>query len=229
MNMGMFDTVIVEGLKLKAPKEVTSFLKANNAELPTEFQTKDLDNVLGTYKINAKGDIFREERKPTGKKIPYELPFSNWTDSRSWLERVYWKFKYKEYTNKEDIKLIDETKPVFVKVKFTNIFTMLAVEEVGGRSLVLDYEVKVIDGKVKSTKLWEWSIESEEDAQKRKQDDAEFKQNMEISFAARRTFKSKWYYPFLKETVNPATFFAKILIQKVCNKIITWSYRWHGV
>ena len=227
--MGMFDTIIVEGLKLKAPKEVTSFLKANNAELPTEFQTKDLDNVLGTYKLNAKGDVFAEERRPTGKKIPYELPFLNWKDNRSWLERVYWKFKYKEYTNKEDIKLIDETKPVFVKIKFTNTFTMLAVEEIGCRSLALDYEVKVIDGKVKSTKLLKWSLEPEKDAQKRKQDDAEFKKNMEISFAARRTFQSKWYYPILKETVNPAIFFTRLLIQKACNNIITWSYRWYGV
>lgn len=226
--MGMFDTVIVEGLKLKAPKEITSFLKANNAEFPTEFQTKDLDNILGTYKLNAKGDVFIEERKPTGKKIPYELPFLNWKDSRSWLERVYWKFKHKEY-KKEDIKLIDETKPIFVKIKFTNTFTMLAVEEIDGRSLTLDYEVKVIDGKVKSTKLLEWSLESEKDAQKRKQDDAKFKKNMEISFAARRAFQSKWYYPILKETVNPAIFFTRILVQKACNKIITWSYRWHGV
>jgi hypothetical protein len=226
--MGMFDTVIVEGLKLKAPKEVTGFLKANNAEFPTEFQTKDLENFLGTYKINAKGEVYREERKPTGKKIPYELPFKNWRDNRSWLERVYWKFKYKAY-KEEDTKLIDETKPVFLKVKFTNTFTMLAVEEVGGRSLVLDYVVKVVDGKVKSVKLGEWSIESEEKANQRHKDDAEFKKNMEISFAARRSFQSKWYYPVLREIVNPVIFLIRILVQKICNKIITWSYSWHGV
>jgi hypothetical protein len=52
--MGMFDTVIVEGLKLKAPKEVFSYLKTNNSEFPVEFQTKDLENFLGNYKINAK-------------------------------------------------------------------------------------------------------------------------------------------------------------------------------
>jgi len=226
--MGMFDTVIVEGLKLKAPKEVTGFLKANNAEFPTEFQTKDLENFLGTYKINAKGEVYREERKPTGKKIPYELPFKDWRDNRPWLERVYWKFKYKAY-KEEDTKLIDETKPVFLKVKFTNTFTMLAVEEVGGRSLVLDYVVKVVDGKVKSVKLGEWSIESEEKANQRHKDDAEFKKNMEISFAARRSFQSKWYYPVLREIVNPVIFLIRILVQKICNKIITWSYSWHGV
>ena len=225
----MFDTIIVEGLKLKAPKEVTSFLKAHNAEFPTEFQTKDLDNVLGTYKLNAKGDVFREERKPTGKKIPYELPFLKWKDERAWLERVYWKYTHKEY-KKEDIKLIDETKPVFVIVKkFTNTFTMLAVEDIGGRSLTLDYEVKVIDGKVKSTKLLEWSLESEKDAQKRKQDNDEFLLQMDKTINKRRELRSKWYYPILKETYNPFIFFTRKAVQAACNALVRRSYRWTGV
>jgi hypothetical protein len=226
--MGMFDTIIVEGLKLKAPKEVTSFLKANNAELPTEFQTKDLDNVLGSYKLNAKGDVYREERRPTGKKIPYELPFLNWKDNRSYVERVYWKFKHKEY-KKEDVKLIDETKPIFVKTKFTNTFTMLAVEDIGGRSLTLDYEVKVIDGKVKSTKLLEWSLESEKDAQKRKQDNDEFLLQMDKTINKRRELRSKWYYPIIKETYNPFIFFSRLAVQSICNTLVRWSYRWLSV
>lgn len=227
--MGMFDTVIIEGLKLKTSKEVTSFLKANNAKLPTEFQTKDLENSLGTYKINAKGDIFREERKPTGKKIPYELPFLGWKDERAWLERVYWKYKHKEYTNKEEVKFIDETKPIFVKAKLTNTFTMLAVELIDGRSLVLDYEVKAIDGKVKSTKLLEWSIEPRKDAQKRQQNDEEFKLQTDKAMAKHRAFKSQWYYPIIKETYNPFIFFLRITVQAICNALIRWSYRWRGV
>jgi hypothetical protein len=226
--MGMFDTIIIEGLMLKAPKEVTSFLKANNAEFPKEFQTKDLDNVLGTYKLNAKGDVYREERKPTGKKIPYGLPFLSWKDDRAWLERVYWKYKHKEYTN-EEVKLIDETKPVFTKVKLTNTFTMLGVELINGRSLVLDYEVKVIDGKVKSTKLIEWSLESEKDAQKRRQDDEEFQLQTDRTLAKRRALRSKWYYPIIKETYNPFIFFSRLAVQSICNALIRWSYRWLGV
>jgi hypothetical protein len=227
--MGMFDTIIVEGLKLKAPKEVTNFLKANNAEFPKEFQTKDLDNVLGTYKLNAKGDVFREERKPTGKKIPYELPFLKWKDDRAWLERVYWKYKHKEYAIKEEDKLIDETKPVFVRTKLTNTFVMLAVEEIGGRRLLLDYEVKAIDGKVKSTKLVEWSLESEIDAQKRQKDNEEFRLQTDKTFAKLRELRSKWYYPILKETYNPFIFFTRKAIQAACNALVRWSYRWTGV
>ena len=228
--MGMFDTVIVEGLKLKAPKEVTSFLKANNADFPIEFQTKSLENFLGTYKINSKGNIFKEERKPTGKKIPYELPFANWKDNRPWLERVYWKFKHKEHLKEEEsIKLIDETKPVFVKVRLTNTFTMLAVEDVSGRRLLLDYEVKAIDGKVKSTKLLEWSLESEKDAQKRRKDNEEFELQMDRSITKHRELKSKWYYSILRETYNPFIFFSRKAVQAICNSLIRCSYRWTGV
>ena len=226
--MGMFDTVIVEGFRLKAPKEVTGILKANNAEFPAEFQTKDLENILGTYKINAKGDIFREERKPTGRKIPYEMPFLNWKDNRSWLERAYWKVQYKE-DREEKIRLVDETKPVFVKVKLTNTFTILAVEQIGGRNLVLNYEVKVIDGKIKSTKLLEWSLEAEKDAQKRRSDNEEFTLQIDRTFAKRRALRSKWYYPIIKEIYNPFIFFSRLAVQYICNALIRWSYRWLSV
>ena len=129
----------------------------------------------------------------------------------------------------KDVELVDETKPVFVKIKFTNTFAMLAVEEVGGRSLLLDYEVTVIDGKVKSTKLLEWSLESEEDAQKRKQDNDEFVLQTDRALAKHRELKSKWYYPVLKETYNPFIFFSRLTAQTICNSIIRWSYRWTGV
>jgi len=57
----------------------------------------------------------------------------------------------------------------------------------------------------------------------------EFKTNMEVSIAAKKEFQSKWYYPVLRETLNPAIYFAKILVQAGCNKIVNWTYRWHGV
>ena len=93
----------------------------------------------------------------------------------------------------------------------------------------LSYNVAVVDGKVKSIKLHKWGIESEVAANKRHKEDALFKQKMEASFMVRRDFQSKWYYPLLKETINPAVFFSRMLIQKLCSKIVTWSYRWHGV
>ena len=75
--MGMYDTVIVEGLKLKTSKEVAAFLKANSAKLPSEFQTKDLENFLATYYINEAGQIFETVYKPTGKKKEYVDPFKD--------------------------------------------------------------------------------------------------------------------------------------------------------
>jgi len=227
--MGMFDTIIIEGLKLKAPKEVTSFLKSNSSKFPSEFQTKDLDNALYTYKIKENGDILVEERQPTGKKIPYKSLLEGWEDKRPWLERLYWKIKTKNYSLSSKEKLINETKSIFKKTKLTNTFTMLSYDEVAGRYLTLDYEVKAVDGKAKSVKLLEWSIESEKEATKRHKSDKEFKEKMEASFIKRKEFQSNWYYPILKEVYNPIVFFTKIAVQSICNALIRWSYRWTGV
>jgi len=228
--MGMFDTIVVAGLKLKAPKEVTNFLKANNAEFPKEYQTKDLDCSLSNYKINAEGVVYYEERKFTGKKIPCISPFSCWQDKRSWLERTYWKFKFKDLKQSSlKNQVTEEVKNIWNKCKITNTLTMLSYDEIGGRNLTLDYEVKIVEGKVKSTKLLRWEIESQAAASKRHKTDAEFKAKIDTSIIQRRAFQSKWYYPILKETVNPFIFFSKIIIQKICNKIINWTYRWYGV
>ena len=42
--MGLFDNIVIEKLKLDYPPEVDSFLKARNVELPTDYQTKDLES-----------------------------------------------------------------------------------------------------------------------------------------------------------------------------------------
>lgn len=227
--MGMFDTIIIEGLKLKAPKEVTSFLKENSAEFPSEFQTKDLFCALSTYKIKENGAVYLEERKPTGKKIPYKEPFNNWKDKRSLLEKLYWYFKNKKYNAYSKRRFVDETKSVFVKHKLTNTFTMLSYDEIGGRYLTLDYEIKAVDGKVENARLLKWSLETEREASKRHKLDNEFKQKMESSFSKRNEFQSKWYYPILRETYNPFIFFLRIAVQKICNTLVRWSYRWTGV
>jgi len=224
----MFDTVVVEGLKLKAPKEVTSFLKANNVDFPNEFQTKDLDCALHTFKIKESGDIFVEERKPTGKKIPYNTPFTGWTNNRPYLERLYWHFKNKKYSTPLP-KLVDETKAVFVKTKLTDTFAMLSYDEVGGRYISLDYEVKAIEGKVKSVKLLEWSIESEKESLNRHKENKLFDEKRDASFAKRREFQSRWYYPVIREIYNPFLFFTKLAVQNICNTLVRWSYRWTGV
>jgi len=225
----MFDTVVIDGLKLKAPKEVTSFLKSNNAKFPSEFQTKDLDNFLSTYKINVDGQIYQEVRKLTGKRVPYKNPFDSWKDNRPLLERIYWKIKYKDSSYSLDNRLVEEVKLVNVKSKLTETFEIYTIEEVSGRYLELSYSVKAVDGKVKTVHLNKWSIESEKDSKKRNEENKEFQDKMNRSFAAQKEFRSKWYYPVLKETYNPFIFFSRLLVQKICNKIITWSYRWTGV
>jgi len=226
--MGMFDTVIVEGLKLKAPKEVTSFLKDNNVNFPTEYQTKDLVCALHVYKIKDNGDIFEEVRKSTGKKIPYKPPFLGWNNNRPYLEKIYWYFKNKKYSTPLP-EFVDETKAVYVKTKLTDTFAMLSYDEVGGRYISLDYEVKAVEGKVKSIKLLEWSIESEKESLNRHKENKMFNEKRDASFAKRKAFQSKWYYPILKEVYNPFLFFSKLVVQNICNILVRWSYRWTGV
>ena len=89
--MGLFDTIVNNGFKLKVPREVSSFLKANNAEIPDEFQTKDLDNCLTTFKLYPNGRLLELTRKPTGRKIKYKNPFEGWKDNRPLLEKIYHK------------------------------------------------------------------------------------------------------------------------------------------
>jgi len=226
--MGMFDTVLIKGLKLKEPKEVSSYLKNNYGSFPTDFQTKDLENSLSTYYINEDGQIFEEVRKPTGKKVPYKFPIWDWKDNRSFLERLYWNTRNKKYITEED-KLVDEYKTVKQKSKFTQTFNIYSYDEIGGRYVDLEYEIKAVEGKVKSSKLIKHSIESEADARNRKQRDIEFKARLEEEITHRNNLHSRWYYPIIKETYNPLVFFTKLIVQNICNKIVIWSYRWTGI
>ena len=227
MYMGMFDTVVVEGLKLKTSKEVKDFLKENNADLPNDFQTKDLDNTLSTFKIDKNYQLWASVPKETGKRISYGSLFSGWKDNRSFLERIYYKFKYKSLGN------VPKTRPELIytwqKVKITNTIEIYSYKEINDRYLDVCFIAKIIDGKVKSIKQHTATIESVNESKKRKARNQEFDENMEKQFVRRKEFTSKWYYPVLKETWNPIVFFSRLLIQKVCQKINTWTYRWYTI
>ena len=226
----MYDTVIIEGLKLKQPKEITAYLKAAQAESLKDFQTKDLENGLSTYTIDGKGQIFYIEYKPTGKKVPYTPLFSGWTDNRSFIERIYFKLQNKQLHKKHPApKFTQERKAVKIKSKLNETFNIYAYTEVAGRFVDVEYQIVAKDGRVNKTSVVKWSIESEKDATKRIKRDAEWKANVAKDIAKHKAFAQTWYYPILKETYNPFVFFAKIVVQKACQKLINVSYRWHGV
>jgi len=229
--MGMFDTVVIENLKLPSlPKEVSSYLKSNNKQVPSEFQTKDLDNTLSTFTVDSSGQIFVTEYKPTGKKIPYNSPFTGWTDNRSFLERLYFKFIQRQLDKKHPVlKTVDERKPVKIKVKTTSTFGIYTYEEVGGRYLDIEFNVIAVEGKVKKINLIKAEIESEKAAKARKKQNEEFEQKLSTSIAKRNAFRAKWYYPIVKEIYNPFVFFSTKIIQKICHKISNLTYRWTGV
>lgn len=229
--MGMFDTVIIEGLKLpKLPRNIENYLEKNNSSTPNEFQTKDLDNILTTYFIDSKGQIFVEEYRLTGKKIPYDPPFKGWKDNRSFLERLYFKIKEKNLDRKyPQLKTVDERKTVRVKSNLTNTFLIYTIDEINNRYLELELSVLSIKGKVKDIKVVKAFLEKEKDAKKRKLQNLEFDKKFAKSIENRNNFRSKWYYPLLKEIYNPLVFFSSKIIQSLCNYILKNSYRWHGI
>lgn len=225
--MGLFDTVVIEGLKLKTSAEVSKFLKENGAATPAEYQTKDLDCTLRTYKVDGKGQLWLHAPHETGKRIPYTRPFAGWTDNRSWLERLYFKCKYA--TLPAAPKTVPEIKHVWQKEKLTNTCEIYTYEEIGGRYVDISYKLEIVDGKVRSIRPGESKIEPVADAQSRKAQNAIWENNMKQNFAKRNAFVSKWYYPVLKQTYNPLVFFTKLIVQNICNKIVQWTHRWHGI
>jgi len=222
--MGLFDTIVNNGFKLKVPREVSSFLKANNAEIPDEFQTKDLDNCLTTFKLYPNGRLLELTRKPTGRKIKYKNPFEGWKDNRPLLEKIYHKLFVESKFTKID--MVDETIDIYVKSDLTATFEMYSYEEIGGRYLTLDYTAEAVKGVVKKAKLLKWEIEDEQEAKERIQRDKEWKQKADESLAKSRDLKSKWYYPLIKEIYNPIIFFSGLAIRGVCGWLSSKTYTW---
>lgn len=221
--MGLFDSFSIEGFKLKQPKEVSSYLKKNNAEIK-EFQSKDLDSVMARYSIDSKGQIFGIQHKLTGKKVRWNNPFEKWRDNRSFLERMYNKVQ----TSKAS-RMIDETKEVQVKSKLNSTFNIYSYDNIAGRHVSLDYLITATNGKVTRAKLISWEIESELSAAKREKADAVWKARFDEEARVHAEFRSKWYYPILKETYNPFVFFSKKIIISICNRIMRATNFWSGI
>jgi len=225
--MGMFDTVVIEGLKLpKLPKEVSKFLATNNSTLPNDYQTKDLDSLLETYFINKDGQIFKNVAKATGKKIAYISPFTSWKVNEPLLIKVFRKTTEKKFNVP---RFIQHTKSVRQKTHLTNTFEIYSYKEAGGRYLDISYKVTAVDGKVKKVSLGTCQIESEKSAQERHDRDAEWQVEHMQKTQEKLVLEAKWYYPILREVYNPAVFFASLAVQKICGKLVQCSYRWRGV
>lgn len=229
--MGMFDTVVVDGLKLDQPKEIAAYLKLVNKPITNDFQTKDLDNCLITYKIDSKGQLFKAEYVPTGKKIAWKSPISSYTDRRSFLERLYYKYKGWRIDRKvlPGDRMIDERVEKFARSKITTTFNMYNYCEIGGRYVELEYAVTVINGKITAVELVKGELESVSKSKARHKDNESFNQRMSANFAARKKLEATWYYPILKEVYNPLVFFSRIAIQATCNAIIKSAYNWRGI
>jgi len=226
--MGMYDTVVIEGLKLpNLPKEINGFLKLNETSVSNDYQTKDLDNFLATFHINKAGQIFKDVAKSTGKKIPYVSPFGAWKCNEPLLIRLYRKTNDRKFGKLPEYVL--ETKTVRQKSNITQTFEIYTYEQIAGRYVSISYNIEAIKGKVKKVKLGRCELEPEKSAQERHARDAQWQKEHMVTTQDRLALQAKWYYPVLREIYNPAVFFTKLAVQTVCSKIVQLSYRWHGV
>jgi len=227
--MGLFDTVIIEKLKLDYPEEIKSFLEARGVAFPTEFQTKELECYMGLYKIDEEGQLWVQNRKPTGKRIPLQPLHAFWKDSQSLLERIYWKsrdYSYSLLNEKEDSDgLTDEYEHVWEKDNSTVTAFLYAYDLIKDKYLTLDYECIFVGGKLVSSHLKEWEIESDKDAEERLQRDKEYDIKWKKHSEERKKLTSSWYYPLIKEVYNPFAFFTKLALGKISNILIHLSYK----
>jgi hypothetical protein len=231
--MGLFDTVVIEGLKLKQPPELKSYLRQHNATVSNDFQTKDLDNTLSTYYVKEDGQFYETIMVETGKQVRWEpLRFPN---HQPWLEKMFNKILLSKYLNEYsyDYKkesgsnLHPERVPKIVKSNITQTIAIYEYREIGGRYVELEYELKIIDGKVKSHKLLQFTLEDEKEAQQRKEKGAQLDAEWDLKRAQRQAFQAKWYYPVFREVVNPLIYLAGALTRKLADKISSNTHRWH--
>jgi len=221
--MGMFDTVVIENLKsIKLPKEIVSYIKISNASIPSDYQTKDLENSLSTYKIDKNNNLWREERIPTGKKKPFE-PFSFSNKRESFVEKLYHKIYNK--TLYPSLRMVDEFKYVLKKQNLTQTFLIYTYEEIGGKYVEIELEITVIKGKVEKIKHIKSSIESDKEAKNRRERDEEFKQEIASSEAFYDKLHSSWYYPIIREIYNPLAFFSQKILHSLGNSLVRISFK----
>jgi hypothetical protein len=231
--MGLFDTVVIEGLKLKQPPELKSYLRQHNATISNDFQTKDLDNTLSTYYVKEDGQFYETIMVETGKQIPWE-PL-NFVNQQPWLEKMFNKILLSKYLNKLSYDYKDKPRsnlqpervPKIVKSNITQTIAIYEYREIGGRYVELEYELKIIDGKVKSHKLLQFTLEDKKEAQQRKEQRAELDAKWDLEHAQRRAFQAKWYYPVFREVVNPLIYLAGALTRRLAEKISSNTHRWY--
>jgi len=208
--MGLFDTIVIDKLKLDYPPELDSFLKARNVELPTDYQTKDLDCSMSYYKITEDGQLWEEKRVPNGKKVKRE-PWPKFsTKNQSWLEKLYNNYrdkKFEQQMNATYSEFDEGYDLVFQPSNVTATIYMYHFELVKDKYLTLDYEVILVGGKVVSSRLKEFEIETDEQQKEREIRDKKCHEESEARYQTVKAFQAKWYYPLIRELYNPFIFF----------------------
>jgi len=225
--MGLFDTVIIEKLKLDYPPEVDSFLKERNAEFPNDFQTKDLDCSMASYKITEDGQLWHEQRIPNGKKVKRNS-WPKFNQDLSWLETLYFDYKEKQFDKKMNALYseFDEGYDlVFKPSNVTATISLYTYELIKDKYLTLDYEVILVGGKVINSRLIHHEIETDEEKNNREIRDKELDENLAARRKAYKKLHAQWYYPIIKEVYNPLVFLTSKFLRYIADKLKQFSYK----
>lgn len=211
----MFDTVIIDGLRLDRSPQLEEFLQKQNAPFPQEFQTKDLENCLVTYKLDTNGQWYEHVRKNTGKKILWKNPMLDVTRDESWLEKLYWHLKLKKLDRSP--LWVDEHYYEYEKRNLTSTLNIYAYDLVGDRYMSLEYELKIVDGQLVSHQQLMLEYETDQQVKERYEREKQQDEKLNRLSQQRKKLLKQWYYPFLKQIYNPLVFFLRLGLQQSGN------------
>jgi hypothetical protein len=140
-NMGMFDRIFVE-VKLPLPKAVEN-LKINWKK--EEFQTKDLDNLMHTYRISKSGRLMFLDQKTEW--VKDDSRFGGYINviSECWLKS--------KHTGKVFFYTTVCSNPEQKESDWMELVDQDQIDGADGFDYGLDFEAKFVDGVLKTLKL----------------------------------------------------------------------------
>ena len=111
---------------------------------------------------------------------------------------------------------------VFQPCNTTATIYLYCFELIKDKYLTLDYEVILVGGKVVSSHLKEYEIETDQQQKEREERDKACQEKYAAFYEATKAFRSRWYYPVIREVYNPFIFFLSkglLALSQICNKL----------
>lgn len=206
----MYDTIYI---KTKLPLNKTQTKLFENIKWDeVEFQTKDFDSCLITYFLEVDGKLYEEKIKGSHERVISEEEEAKIKKQG----RFCWPYEFKVKSKRKIFKAISQ------KIIFYNI-----VEDIKGNEWWVDFEVNLIDGKIKGKiKLKELKLH-----RTKKQIEKDRKDWNLMLENEKKSFEYKFKALMNKITFNKWKCFCNFLLkitsflEKSINKVHIWIIR----